>query len=327
MKRREAVLVLLALGFAPLTGSAQKTVAMPRLGVLIGLANSPRGQEHLTGLREGLQQVGWIEGQNIQIDLRWGDGKAAVMRAQAEALVSGKPDLIAVSTATALREVQRAAGKIPIVFWGASDPVGNKFVQNMAHPEANTTGFSLFEYEMGGKWLQLLKEAAPRLKRILVLMSAVNPNWPGWLRAIEPIAPSLGLELVRPNVTDVAQIELAISAFAREANGGVLVLPDPFLATHQELLSRLITKLRLPSISGVSDYVHSGGLIAYGIDQNDLARRAGIYVSRILKGEKPGDLPVQSPTKFELIINLKTAKALGLKISQSLLLRANEVIE
>lgn len=249
------------------------------------------------------------------------------MRAQAEALVSGKPNVIAVSTATALRETQRAAGNIPIVFWAVSDPVGNKFVRNLARPDGNTTGFSLFEYEMGGKWLQLLKEAAPHLKRALVLMNAANPNLPGWLRAIEPVAPALGLELIRPNVFDAAQTEPAISAFARDANGGLILLPDPFLAPHREVIIKLTAKYRLPMLSGVSSFSDLGGLISYGIDQVDLAKRAVNYVSRILNGEKLGELPVQAPTMFELVINMKTARAFGLRIPQTFLVRADRVIE
>lgn len=326
--RRQFLLSTGALLASPLV-RAQRTDPLRRIGVLVGGASGPQQQAQLAALREGLLQLGWMEGRNIQIDHRWGEGNIAVMRTQAEALVSGKPDVLATSTATALREIQRATGKIPIVFWGVSDPVGNKFVQSLARPDGNTTGFSLFQYEMGGKWLQLLKETAPRLKRALVLMNEKNPNLPGWLHAIEPVARSLGLELIRPNVMDAAQIESAISAFSREVDGGLLVLPDPFLTStvHQELILKLTTLYRLPSVYGLSIFAQRGGLISYGIDQVDLARRAASYVSRILNGEKLADLPVQQPTKFELVINLKTAKQLGLKIPQSMLVRADEVIQ
>jgi putative tryptophan/tyrosine transport system substrate-binding protein len=308
--------------------SAQQALPLRHVGVLVGgLASDSGAQAQLAALRQGLQQIGWREGRNMEFEHRWGEGKVAVMRTQAETLVSGKPNLIVVSTATALSEVQRVAGNIPIVFWGVSDPVGNKFVQSLARPGGNITGFSLFEYEMGGKWLQLLKEAAPGLKRALVLMSAANPNLPGWLRAIEPTALSLGLTLIRPDVTDAAQIEPAISAFAREANGGLIVLPDPFLSASRELILKLTERYRLPSIYGLRIFAELGGLISYGIDQVDLAKRAAVYVSRILNGEKPGELPVQAPTTFELVINMKTAKALGLRIPQTILVRADLVIE
>ena len=326
--RRQFLLLAGALLASPLV-HAQRPVTMRRVGVLLGGASDPQGLAHLAALREGLQQLGWMEGRNIQIEHRWGGGIASVMRTQAEALVSGKPDVIATSTATALRETQRVAVNIPVVFWGVSDPVGNKFVQSLARPGGNTTGFSLFQYDMGGRWLQLLKEAAPHLKRALVLMNAGNPNLPGWLHAIEPVARSLGLALIHPSVMDAAQIEPAISAFAREANGGLLVLPDPFLtsAGNQELILKLTTTLRLPSVYGLSVFAQKGGLISYGVDQVDLAKRAAIYVSRILNGEKPADLPVEQPNKFELVINLKTAKQLGLKIPQSILIRADELIQ
>ena len=332
--RRQILFSLSALLASPLV-RAQRAVPVCRVGVLVcrvgvlvgGRASDPEPQAQLAALRQGLQQLGWMEGRNIEIDPRWGEGKVAVMRTQIEALVSGKPNVIAVSTATALREAQRVAGQIPIVFWGVSDPVGNKFVQSLARPDGNTTGFSLFEYEMGGKWLQLLKEVAPHLKRALVLMNAANPNLPGWLRAIEPIAPALGLALIRPNLKDAAQIEPAISSFAREANGGLIVLPDPFLSASRELIVKLAERYRLPLVSGLGSYTELGGLISYGIDQVDLAKRAATYVSRILNGEKPSELPVQAPTTFELVINMKTAKALGTKIPPSFLVRVDRVIE
>ena len=326
--RRQFLLTAGAVLVSPLV-RAQRTPPLRRIGVLVGGASGPQEQAQLAALRQGLLHLGWLEGRNIQIDNRWGEGNIAVMRTQAEALASGNPDVLATSTATALREMQRAAGQIPIVFWGVSDPVGNKFVQSLARPGNNTTGFSLFQYEMGGKWLQLLKETAPFLKRALVLMNEKNPNLPGWMYAIEPVARSVGLELVRPKVMDAAQIESAISAFSREANGGLLVLPDPFLTStvHQELILKLTTLHRLPSVYGLSIYPQRGGLISYGIDQVDLARRAASYVSRILNGEKVADLPIEQPTKFELVINLKTAKQLGLKIPQAMLVRADELIQ
>ena len=280
----------------------------------------------MSAFLEGMRHLGWIEGRNIEIERRWGEGMVGIMRTQAELLVSGRPDVLAVSTATALSEVRRAAGGIPIVFWGVSDPVGNNFVQVLARPEGNITGFSLFNYEMGGKWLQILKEVSPHLKRALVLMNAANPNWPGWRRAIEPVASSVGLQLILPEVRDAAQLERAVAGFAREPNGGLLVLPDPFMTANRDSILKLAGRLRLPAIYGQVEWVRQGVLVAYGVDQLDLARRAAAYVSRILKGEKPGELPVQAPTRFEFAVNMKTAATLGLRIPPSILVRADEVI-
>lgn len=310
---------------------AQNPGTVRRIALLMGTAKGTSKDSHgnaqASALRDALRQLGWIEGRNLRIEYRWGEGDAKLMRSQAEELVAGRPEIILAQTATALREVQRAAGAIPIVFWTVSDPVGNKFVSNLSRPGGNTTGFSLFEYEMGGKWLQLLKEVTPRLRRVFLLMSVRNPNWPGWRRAIELAAPSLGLQVEHIELTDVAQIGPAVSAFAQKPNGGLVVLPDPFLSPQREAIVMLAAKHRLPAIYGPSAYTQAGGLISYGIDSVDLARRAASYVDRILKGEKPGDLPIQKPTKFELEINLGAAKALGLQIPQSVLLRADRVIE
>jgi putative ABC transport system substrate-binding protein len=324
-------LLLLSLGgmlVSPLA-RAQRTSALRRVGVLIGGANDEGNNAELAALRQGLRELGWTEGSNIELDLRWGEGRIAVMRSQADAIVNGKPDAIAVSTATALREVQRAAGDTPIVFWGVSDPVGNKFVRDLARPDGNTTGFSLFEYEMGGMWLKLLKEVSPALKRVLVLMHASNPNWPGWQRALEAVAPVQGLELSKPVLVEEAQIEPAVVAFAREGGGGMLVLPDPFLTppSRAGAITGAAIRHRLPSVYGVVKYAAAGGLMTYGPDQADLARRAAGYVSRILRGEKPSQLPVQRPVRFEFVVNMRTARALNLRIPQSILLRADQVIE
>ena len=326
MLRRQLLLCFGGIVASRLANS-QSSPAFRRIGILVGTASDSLGQAQLAALRESLNKLGWIEGQNIEVIVGWGEGKLDLIQTQVEALIKGKSAVIGVSTATALREMQRAAGKTPIVFWGVSDPVGNKFVNNLARPGDNITGFSLFEYEVGGKWLQLLTEAAPKLKRVLLLMNAANPNRPGWVFALDRDARTLGLELVKPNVTDPTHIEPAIAEFGREPNGGLLVLPDPFIAPVSRLVVNLATRYRLPAVYGVSRFAEGGGLIYYGIDQTELARRAALYISRILHGEKPGDLPVQAPTVFELVINNKTARALGLRFPQSMLLRANRVIE
>jgi putative ABC transport system substrate-binding protein len=326
IKRRQFVLcagALLVVRF----GGANGAQNLRRVAVLMGGSDDPQGQAAFAALRENLRQFGWSEGRNFIIEYRWGKGQAALMRTHAEDLVKWNPDVIVVRSATALREVRRVAGKIPIVFVSVSDPVGNGFVQSMARPGANITGFSNLEYEMAGKWLQLLKEVAPRVTRVLPLQSAKNPNWPGWIRAIESSLTTVNLKLSRPNITEGAQIEPVIAAFARDANGGLIVLPDPFLQPHRELIFRLSAEHRLPAIYGGAGYNSGAGLLYYGVDPVDLSRRAAIYVNRILKGEMAGELPVQAPIKFEMVVNLRAAKALGLAVPPSVLIQADRVIE
>jgi putative ABC transport system substrate-binding protein len=323
-RRRRQLMILAGAVLISSRASAQR-MAVRRISVLVGTANSQYGEAQLAAFREGLRQLGWIDGQNAQIEVRWGRGDIASMRAHADALAASKADVVAVSSATALREVQRAI-RGPIVFWGVSDPLGNKFVADLVRPGGNITGFSLYHYEIGGKWLQLLKEIAPRVNRVLVLQNARNPNWPQWLRGLEPVSQALHLELIRPSVSERSQIAPAVSAFARSgAQGGVLVLPDPFLGAYRELVLDAIGANRLPSVFGARTFIETGGLIAYDVDQVDLARQAGAYVGRILMGENPGALPIQAPTKYETVVNLKTAHALGLKVPDSILLVAKRV--
>jgi putative ABC transport system substrate-binding protein len=292
----------------------------------MGSVGSAEGQAHLADLRGALRRLGWGD-ERLVIENRWGEGRASLMRTYAEELVSRRPDVIVVRSATALREVRRVAGDTPIVFLAVSNPVDNGFVPNLAHPGGNITGFSNLDFDMAGKWLQLLKEIAPRLSRVLALQSANNPSWPGWRRAIESFAPALEMRVVPGGVAASNEIAPAIAAFAREPNGGMLVLPDPFLAPHRALVVNLAARHRLPTIYGNVEFVAAGGLAVYSADHSDLFKRAGVYVSRILNGEKPGELPVQAPTQFDLTLNLRTAKALGLAVPRPLLLRANRVIE
>ena len=281
----------------------------------------------VAALRDSLKQLGWIDEHNVVIEYRWAEGDASLMRRYAVELVNGKPDVIVVRSATALREAGRAAGEIPIVFVSVSDPVGNGFVQSLARPGRNITGFSNLDYDMAGKWLQLLREVAPLVKRVLVLQSPNNPNWPGWLHAIDSSAEAMSLAVVRGSVTDRAQIEPVISKFAREPNGGLLILPDPFLAPQRDLIVSSAARYRLPAVYGGAGFDNGEGLIYYGADSTDFPRNAALYVDRILKGESPANLPVQAPTKFKLIVNSKVAKALGLTVPASIGLRADKVVE
>jgi putative ABC transport system substrate-binding protein len=324
--RREFLLSTCALLSAS-SLNGQPSAQMRLVGVFLGTTSDRLGQAYLSALRDTLDRAGWKEGRNIEIDARWGEGDPDRIRAQADSLAARKPDVIAVHTATALREIRRATKEIPIVFWGVSDPLGNKFVSNLARPGGNISGFSLFEYDMGPKWLQLLKEVAPQIRRVLVLMHANNPNLPGWVRAIEPSGPSLSLRVTAPHISDGAQIETTISAFAREPLGSLLVLPDPQLAPLRDTIIRLAADFKLPAIYGLSEFTERGGLMSYSIDQVDLATRAAVYVSRILNREKVGELPIQLPTKFELAINTKTARTLGLELPRTLVVRADRLIQ
>ena len=262
MKRRQFLVVtwvLLSASFA----SAQRIDKTRRIAVLLGGMENPAWIE---ALRDNLKQLGWIDHQNIVIDYRWAEGDASLMRKYAAELINAKPNVIVVRSATALREARRVAGEIPLVFVSVSDPVGNGFVRSLARPGGNITGFSNLEYDMAGKWLQLLKEVVPHVKRVFVLQSSNNPNWPGWVRAIDAAARTMGLAVVRSNVTDPAQIEPAISVFAQEPNGGLLVLPDPFLQPQRDLIMSLATRHRLPAVYGGSEFDNGDGLIYYGVD-------------------------------------------------------------
>jgi putative ABC transport system substrate-binding protein len=326
INRRQFLLCVSLLLAASVT-EGQKGEKLRRVAVLMGGSEDPQGVAAFAALREGLRQLGWIEGRNLDIKYHWGKGQVTSIRAYAEDLVKWKPDIIVVRSATALREVRSVAGEVPIVFVSVSDPVGNGFVQSLARPGGHITGFSNLEYEMAGKWLQLLKEIAPKVTRVLTLQGASNPNWRGWQRAMETYVSAVNLQLTRPTITDGAQIEPVIAAFAREPNGGLIVLPDPFLQPHRALIFSLAAKHRVPAIYGGGGYDSGEGLIFYGVDAVDLSRRAAVYVNRILNGEKAGELPVQTPTKFELVVNIKAAKALGLAVPTSLLVRADRFIE
>src|SRR5262245_61930528 len=331
MMRRREFITLLGGGAAavwPVATRGQQGERVRRIGVLTPFAaNDAEGQARLTAFAHGLQHAGWIVGQNIRIEYRWGDGKADTMRKYATELVALAPDVILASSSAAAAPLLEATRTVPIVFAGVGDPVAAGYVESQARPGGNATGFTVYEYSLGGKWLELFKEIAPRVTRVAVFRDTSIAAGPGQFGTVQALAPSLGMELRPIDVRDAGAIERAIAAFAQGSNGGLIVFGSPGATIHRDLIIALAAKHRLPAVYSTRYFAASGGLISYGPDFLDQHRRAAGYVDRILKGEKPADLPVQAPTKYELVINLKTAKALGLTVPDSLLARANEVIE
>jgi ABC-type uncharacterized transport system substrate-binding protein len=328
MKRREFITLLGGAAAAwPLAASrAQQPEQMRRIGVATGTAaDDPDGQARLRGFLQGLKQSGWTEGRNVRIDARWGAGDADLYRNAAE-LIALAPDVILASGDSTVGPLLRATRTVPIVFAQVADPVGGGFVDSLARPGGNATGFMNFEYSLGGKWLELLKEITPGLTRAAVLRDPVLPSGTGQFAAIQAVAPSLRMEVSPVNVRDASEIERAITAFARSP-GGLILTGSALAVVHRELIITLAAHHKLPAVYYRRLYVTDGGLISYGPDIVDQFRLAAGYVDRILKGENPADLPVQAPTKYELVINLKTAKALGLEMPATVLARADEVIE
>jgi len=329
-KRRDFITLLGGAAVAlPIAARAQQTGRMRRIGVLIGPAESdPEGQTRAEALRQDLQRLGWTEGRNIRIDYRWGTGEPDRAQASAAELVALAPDVIVAHGTPAATAVQRATRSIPIVFLVVVDPVGAGLVEGLAQPGSNITGFSTFEPEIGGKWLELLKEIGPGLKRVAGILDPAFRGFAVVWRSIESFAPTFGL-----SVTSVVHrassdnIESAVAAFAQEEDGGLIVLPTPINFFSRERIFSLAARHHLPAVYPFQSFATDGGLMSYGFDSRDLFRRGASYVNRILKGEKPADLPVQAPTKYELIINLKTARALGLEVPAKLLALADEVIE
>jgi len=300
---------------------------MRRIGVLMALsANDPEGQARVAAFLQGLHELGWAVGRNVRIDIRWRTtGNVGELRNYAAELVALAPDVILADSAVApLVQITRT---VPIVFTTIADPVGAGYVESLARPGGNITGFTPFEYSISGKWLQLLKEIAPGVTRVAVLRDPSLPIGPAQFAAIQAAAPSLGVELRPVDVRDEGEIERALALFAQSPNGGLIVTGSPQAASHRDLIIALAARHRLPAVYFGRFWAAAGGLISYGPVFLDQLRRAAGYVDRILKGEKPADMPVQAPTKYELVINLKTAKALGLTIPPSLLTRADEVIE
>ncbi|MFZ1950813.1 MAG: ABC transporter substrate-binding protein [Pseudolabrys sp.] len=276
---------------------------------------------------QGLQQLGWIDGRNVRIDTRWAAGDANLIRKYTAELIALAPDVILAPGSTSVGPLLQATRTVPIVFTTLLDPVGAGFVDSLARPGGNATGFIAFEYGLSGKWLELLKQIAPRLTRVAILRDPATAAGIGQFAAIQSVAPSFGVELRPIDVRKVDEIERAVTAFARFSNGGLIVTASSGAANHGDLIITLAARHKLPAVYGDRHFVTGGGLISYGPDRVDQYRRAAAYVDRIFKGEKPADLPVQAPTKFELAINLKTAKTLGLSVPPTLLASADEVIE
>ena len=328
MRRRDLITLLGSAAVAwPITARAQQGAHMRRVGVLMNrAADDPEGQTRLAAFLQGLQEAGWTVGGNARIDVRWGAGDAGRHRTFARELIALAPDVILAGGSLAVAALQQATRTLSIVFATVSDPVGAGFVDSLARPGGNTTGFMNFEYNLSGKWLELLKQIAPGVKRVAVLRNAANAAGIGQFAAIQGAASSLGLEASQINVGDANEIERAVAAFAGSVNGGLVATPSA-MTVHHDLIIALAARHKLPAVYGTRSSVAAGGLISYGPDFTDQFRRAATYVDRILKGEKAADMPVQAPTKYELVINLKTAKALGIEMPASVLARADEVIE
>jgi putative tryptophan/tyrosine transport system substrate-binding protein len=328
MKRRDFITLLGgAVAAWPLAAGAQQHDRIRRIGVFMNLsANDPEGQARNTAFVQALLQLGWTDGRNAHIETRWGTDTDSTRKYAAE-LVALAPDVILASASTATSALQQATRTVPIVFVNVIDPVGAGYVESLARPGGNVTGFSAFEYGLSGKWPELLKEIAPRVTRVAVLRDTVVGSGVGQYAIIQAVAPSLGVELRPIDMRDAGEIERAVAAFARVPNSGLIVVGAPSGGVHRDLIITLAARHQLPAVYPIADFVRSGGLISYGHDPIDLYRRAAGYVDRILKGEKPADLPVQAPTKYELAVNLKTAKALGLAVPPTVLARADEVIE
>ncbi len=326
--RREFISLLGGAAAWPLAARAQQPERMRRIGVLMSVAaDDPEGQARVAAFLRGLQQLGWTDGRNVRIDYRWGVGDAERSRKYAAELVALGPDVVLAVGGPPVVALQQAAPTVPIVFTIVADPVGAGVVESLARPGGNATGFAWAEFGFSAKWLGLLNEIAPGVKRAAVIREAGTASGAGQFAAIQTGASALGVELSPIGVGDAPEIERAITAFARSPNGGLIVSGSTPAAVHRELILKLAARHKLPAVYYARFFVTAGGLISYGPDFVDLHRRAAEYVHRILRGEKAADLPVQAPTKYELAVNLKTAKALGLELPPTLLARADEVIE
>ena len=328
MRRREFITLVGGAAAAwPLAARAQQSDRVRRIGALIGAAqDDPDTQARLAAFVQALAQLGWTDGRNVRIDYRWAAGNAENYRKYAAELVALAPDVV-LAPGFSVGPMIQATRTVPIVFVFTTDPVGSGFVDSLARPGRNATGFMQFEFSLNAKWLELLKEIAPGVTRAAVLRDAAIPSGIGQFAVIQSVAPSVGVDVSPINLRDAGEIERGVEAFARGANGGLIVAASALATVHRDLIITLAARHKLPAVYFNRLFVADGGLISYGADFNDQYRRAAGYVDRILKGEKPADMPVQAPTKYELAINLKTAKALGLTVPPSLLARADEVIE
>ena len=329
MRRREFITLLGgAVAAWPLAARAQESERVRRIGVLTSSSMQDLAtQARFAALQQGLQQLGWTDGHNLRIDYRWAAGDADNLHRYAGELVKLGPDVIVANGSAVVALLLQATRAVPIVFTDVPDPIGAGFVDGMAKPGHNVTGFMLFEYGMSGKWLELLKQIAPDVTQVAVLRDPSMTAGVGQFAAIQAVAPLMRIELRPFDVRDPPEIERALVSFAAGSNGGLIVTPSPSAARHRDLIVRLAARHRVPAVYSFRYYVTDGGLMSYGPDPIDPLRRVAGYVDRILKGEKPAELPVQAPIKYELVINLKTAKSLGLEVPPSLLARADEVIE
>jgi putative ABC transport system substrate-binding protein len=328
MKRRAFIAALGGAAAWPLVARGQQTERVRGIGVLMNrTAGDPEASSFVGAFAQGLAELGWAIGRNVRIEYRWGANDADLDRRYAAELVALAPDVILAAGTLSVAALQRVTRTLPIVFVTVTDPVGAGFVDSLAQPGGNTTGFMLFEYSLSGKWLELLKQIAPGVTRVAVLRDPANPPGASQFAAIQAVAQSLGVEINPVGIRDASEIERAITAFARLPNSGLIVTGSASASGYGETIIKLAARHKLPAIYPNRFSVLAGGLICYGPDRIDQYRRAAGYIDRILKGEKPTDLPVQAPTKYETVINLKTAKALGLDVPHSLLARADEVIE
>jgi ABC-type uncharacterized transport system substrate-binding protein len=330
MRRRDFITLLGGAAAAwPVAARAQPADRMRRIGVLMASAgDDSESQARIAAFVQALKQLGWADGPNVRIDIRWATTDADDIRRHAAELAALAPDVLVAATGTVTAApLLQATRTVPIVFVQVIDPVGAGFVVSLARPGGNATGFTIYEYGMSGKWLELLKEIAPPMARAAVLRDPAIASGIGQFAAAQAVAPSLGVELSPVDVRDAGEIERAVTAFARSSNGGLIVTASALVTRHRDLIIALAARHRLPAVYAYRYMVAAGGLVSYGPDSIEQYRRAAGYVDRILKGEKPADLPVQAPTKYELVINLKTAKTLGLTVPDALLARADEVIE
>jgi putative tryptophan/tyrosine transport system substrate-binding protein len=328
MKRRQVIAGFAATAAWSLAARAQQGARVRRIGVLLSFAaDDPEGLASVGAFLQSLQQLGWSDGRNVRIDYRMTGGDADRARSYAQELVALAPDVVFAFGGSTVDALLHATHVVPIVFAAVVDPVGAGFVASLAHPGGNATGFSGQDYGFSTKWLELLKAIAPRITRVAVLRDPSQSSGPATLAAIQAVAPSFGVEASAIDVRDASEIERSVVAFARAPDGGLVVSGNPAANAHRELIIMLAAKYRLPSVYSFRFYSTGGGLMSYGPDDIDLCRRSAGYVDRILKGEKPADLPVQTPTKYELVINLKTAKTLGLTVPPTMLVQADEVIE
>jgi putative tryptophan/tyrosine transport system substrate-binding protein len=328
IQRRDFITLLGGTAAWPLVARAQQTHRVRRIGALMNkVSDDAQARDEVSAFVGALQERGWTLGGNLQIDYRWGAGNAGLYRTYAAELVAQAPDLLLAAGGTVVGALQQVTHDVPIVFVETTDPVDRGLVASLSRPGGNTTGFIQFEFGISGKWLELLKEIAPRVTHAAVIRDPSQFSGVGEVAAIQTMASSLGVDISAVDARDVAGIERAITEFARQSNGGMIVTPSGAAIKRRDLIITLAAQQRLPAVYSQRYYVTGGGLISYGPDETDQYRRAAGYVDRILRGEKPADLPVQAPTKYQLVVNLKTAKALGLTVPQAVLARADEVIE